>query len=106
MATNIKLTTSQIVSSGSINPVFISTDSITNEASTYYIRVYSPTSLIYLIPADSGDTFSGSPIFSGSSMQDGPFTVNTGSVNLPDIYFTEASSSCYVTLTQVVSESR
>lgn len=106
MATNIRNIATVTVSSGSANPATIPTTSLSNEASTYFLNIYSPSALVYLVPSGSADTVSGKPVFSGSAIQDGPYTVATGSLNLPDVYFPTASTSVYVTFVQVVSEGR
>lgn len=102
MATNLKLITTETVVSGSSNPVIIPTGAITNLASTYFINVYSTGSLVYIVPADSGETLSGKPVFSGSAVQDGPYVID----NIPNIYFPSADGTVYVTFVQVVSEGR
>lgn len=100
MATNIRTITSQDLTTGLATGLSIVTGSISLD-STYFLDCYSTGSLVYLAPSIS-DTESGMPIFSGSSVQVGPFYP----INFPKVITTAAGCTLYVTITQVVSEGR
>jgi len=100
MATNLAIIETQTLTSGSTNPVVISTGSLTNLASTYYVYCASTGSTVYGVQAASAAP-SALQVLSGSSVQLGVFSPE----NFPYIYFPSAGTA-YVTLVQVVSEGR
>jgi len=104
MSTLFRLDNTVTVASGSANPASIPTTGVVNDDCSYFLNIYSPSSLVYLVPAGSTDTVSGCPIMSGSDRQYGPVFISGSLGGVPDIYFTATSGSVYVTWNQVVSE--